>query len=57
MPILGIIFSSVGLKQAGNPSSPKGKGFAIAGLVISIVALIYVIIVILIIGLLLGLVL
>lgn len=56
-PILGIIFSAVAMKQANNPSSPKGKGFAIAGLVLSIVALIYVIIVVLIIGLILGLVL
>ncbi len=53
--ILGIIFSSIGLKKANDPIAPKGKGFAIAGLIVSIISLIYCLIAVIIIGLIIGL--
>jgi uncharacterized protein DUF4190/uncharacterized protein DUF4339 len=43
--ILGIVFSAIGLSQINkNPEMEKGRGLAIAGLVISIVATIIIVI-------------
>ena len=40
VPILGIIFSSIGLSKSKNLPNNAGKGLAIAGLVISIVMIV-----------------
>jgi len=39
--ILGIIFSSIGMKATSSSEAVKGKGLAIAGLVMSIVAVVF----------------
>ena len=52
--ITSIVFSGIGIKQINSSSNQKGKGFAIAGLVIGICSLIYTIIVVFIIGMLLA---
>ncbi len=41
-PLLGIIFSAIGLSRANKSVSKKGKGLAIAGLIISIVMVVIV---------------
>lgn len=40
MGILGIIFSSLAMKEINADPTVRGKGFAIAGLVVSIIALV-----------------
>ena len=45
MPILGIIFSALGLGRIKEAQSQRGKNFAIAGLIISIVVPIVVVII------------
>jgi len=37
IPVLGIIFSAIGLDQLSKSGKTRGKGFAIAGLVIGII--------------------
>jgi len=49
--ILGIIFSSIGLSQINkNPQIEKGRGMAIAGLVLSVAGTILIVIVLLVFG-------
>lgn len=50
-PILGIIFSCIGLSQINrNPEVEKGRGMAIAGLVMSVLAIVLYVLAILIFG-------
>ena len=54
VPIAGIVFSSIGLKQLKANEDQKGKGFAVTGLVVGICSLIYTVVAVIILGMLLG---
>ncbi|MDB6122595.1 MAG: domain containing protein [Pedosphaera sp.] len=43
-PILGLIFSGIGLSQINNDPSQRGRGFAITGIVLSLISLLFFII-------------
>lgn len=44
VPVVGVVLSAIGLSKANKSVSKKGKGFAVAGLAISIVFLVFTII-------------